>query len=227
MRSLLLIAAHVALVAAYGTGPPKGDQEGAAKVCMDMFPVGHGEDARTEAPPYEIRLDATQLSLGSPISVKSDQTTYTYFEGVFVQARMASCGSSEGMEALGSFSIAENDTFLQLYSCGKGQMDNAVGHKEASHQSNITFLWHPPASEPGHVYFRATVAKNRTHFWTNVFSPFVTDPSDTRSLPQDDAMNNKYCDVRSTLAGAASSVFALTPLIIAAFVITNALRVFQ
>ena len=53
-----------------------------------------------------IAVSVTLRATGNP--------DYPYFEGMFVQARMASCGSDK---PIGTFSIPDGDTFMQIMDC--------------------------------------------------------------------------------------------------------------
>lgn len=215
MSRLLLLTVCLMSAAAYPEGAPKTGGEG-KNVCINMFPTGHGANAQSSTPPYELKVDKTSLGNGRiTVTLKVKDGGTTYFEGVFVQARMASCGSTVGMEAIGKFSLSANDPFLQLYNCGDNMVNNAVGQKVNPRTTSTTFYWDQPASATGHVFFRATVVKNTQTFWTNVFSEFVRDTTNTSEL------NTTYCEVQMTNDNAPSSVSPVTSLIVAAFVIVK------
>ena len=240
MLFLALCSLTVLSVTAYPMGPPKANTGNATltmlheELCKDMFPYGHGKDAQSVAPPYEFLLSRTTLNepmksleMSGPITVtlrvKDGQTEFPYFEGLIVQARAAHCNSGDKMEAIGTFELYnQSDSFIEVFECFGAK--NSIAHKAHEKPTEVKFLWQPPRSEPGNIYFQATVVKNTETFWTNVFSKFVMDGTDTSTT------EGEYCKVRSmwkTDTGAASSVSAVTSLIIAAFVTVNAILGFQ
>ncbi|KAL8590227.1 hypothetical protein ACOMHN_010422 [Nucella lapillus] len=202
------ILAGLDLVRAYPNGPPMG-------ACGHMFPTGHGNDAMTSDPPYSLvvtggPLTMTGQTFNLTLRVKGG-TEYKYFKGWFVQARMASCYMPE--KPLGSFILPPGDTYSQLMNCHKERPNSALAHNKSMHVNDkLTFQWQAPNSLPGHFYFRATVVKNKSTFWTNVFSEIIKDESD-QYFP----VPTKYCDVcMKKAACTASSFAALTSLIVAA-----------
>ena len=56
------------------------------------------------------------------------------------------------------------------------------------------------------------MVKNEKTFWTNVFSPYVEDDTDKSPVPDD------YCPVQKKLTASASSLAALTSLVVAGVV---------
>ncbi|KAK7100442.1 putative defense protein Hdd11 [Littorina saxatilis] len=206
LQPFLLALAVVHVAHGYPNGPP-------VKACTSMYPSGHKVDAQTSDPPYELLVSSNTVQLGQDVTVTLKMKTdhdpaYPYFEGVFVQARMANCMSDL---PIGTFSVPENDPFLRVMDCHADRPMSAVSHKNHTHQTEKMFTWTAPTSEPGRIYFRATVVKNTETFWTNVYSPYLEDDTDDSNVP------GKYCEVQSTV-GSASSLAAVTSLVVAAVI---------
>lgn len=155
----------------FGMGPPLG-------ACVDMWPKQHGADAQTSDPPYTITTSKDTYSPGEILTITVSTTEnedIKFFEGLFVQARRANCSHKEYEEAVGTFALPDDETFLGLLHC-QGGPNSAVGHIAHAHIVERKFSWTAPASSVGHIYFRATVARRQKTFWTKVTSEFIRDP---------------------------------------------------
>ncbi|XP_025110857.1 putative defense protein Hdd11-like [Pomacea canaliculata] len=117
---------------------------------------------------------------------------------MFVQARLADDCSVTS--PIGSFNIPVNDNFMQQMVCDK--TNDAVSHRMKSAQNSKSFIWTPPPTIPGTIYFRATVVYNKTTFWTDVFSEFL--------LPSGAKPNPQYCPVQKTFVTTTSSATKVT-----------------
>ncbi|PVD23104.1 hypothetical protein C0Q70_16366 [Pomacea canaliculata] len=69
---------------------------------------------------------------------------------MFVQARLADDCSVTS--PIGSFNIPVNDNFMQQMVCDK--TNDAVSHRMKSAQNSKSFIWTPPPTIPGTIYFR-------------------------------------------------------------------------
>lgn len=200
----MMLMAMVAEVRGYPQGPP-------VSACGDMFPQGHKVDAKPITPPYTLSASPATVAAGETVTLSLEATgdsTYPYYEGMFVQARWASCDSDE---PVGTFTVPQNDDFLKLMTCNNTAA-SAVSNKVSNHETNKTFTWTAPTPFQGRIYFRATVVKNKENFWTNVFSSYVTYTGDTSQAPAE------YCTVRSTWS---SSVPGLSASLIVAVIVTS------
>ncbi|XP_041351735.1 putative defense protein 3 [Gigantopelta aegis] len=193
LSQILVCVVMVALttVSCHPEGPP-------LEACVDMFPTGHKVDAQKSTAIANIALrradgsKATTYSANEMITVTlataNPSDTTIYYEGMFVQARRANCGSDKRTEPVGKFTH-EPSNYLKTLDCG-GITKSAICHKDHIHQTNQTFTWTAPATPVGHIYFQATVVKNTQTFWTGVTSEFLKDSND-QSAP-------KYCEYRKT-----------------------------
>ncbi|XP_076462852.1 putative defense protein 3 [Babylonia areolata] len=210
---VVVLLQTTASVTAYPNGAPDS-------TCLSMFPVGHRVNAMTSSPPFALEVTGGPLtfpnqSLTVTLRVKRDPD---HFVGMLVQARMADCYSDK---PVGSFYFQGEGNFLKVMDCHIERPRSAVSHNASVKRTNkVQFFWLSPMSPPGHIYFRATVVKNVTTFWTNVFSEMVQDASDSRPLPR------HHCDVCTRLAAcSASSLAAVTSLVTAALCCLSFARV--
>ncbi|XP_060077433.1 putative defense protein [Ylistrum balloti] len=160
----------------FGMGPPLG-------ACVDMWPKAHGADSQTSDPPYTITVSKDTYTPGETLTVVVNTTInkdIKFFEGLLLQARRANCSHTHFEEAVGTFNLPADETFLGLLNC-QGGRNSAVGHIAHAHIVDRTFTWTAPDASVGHVYFRATVARRQTTFWTQVTSDFVRDVSESSS----------------------------------------------
>ncbi|KAK7508160.1 hypothetical protein BaRGS_00000399, partial [Batillaria attramentaria] len=257
--------------AAFGTGPP-------LDACATMFPVGHGFDAQLVPPPYELSVSTTQVTLGSTVTVTlkvKDGFGQEYFEGIFVQARLASC---ESVTPVGTFSIPQHE-FLKLLSCGgvsswprhhslvpflrlfikPSNMRRQWGFKSSvcvktqevvnrekkakkKSQSELNLQtqqrcgsWAEFPTDFSDIHMdcstswaspTATVVKEKNIFWTNVFSPYIGDPSlgGYGGISRCKVVTKR--ERAATVMGSASSSSATSSLIFVAVVTANGLARF-
>ncbi|KAK6190287.1 hypothetical protein SNE40_002193 [Patella caerulea] len=191
MLSFVVIVCTIGAVTGYASGPP-------TSACADMYPTGHETNAQTGTPYFEITTAENTYSAGGTVTVTLTATS-NYYEGVFVQARRATSNCSDGTNdgAVGSFTIPNGDTFLQLISCN-GIAGGAVAHKTSSHQTSKTITWTAPAQTVGQIYFRGVFVRNEETFWTDIFSSVVKPTGDTST-------DLTVCPVRTTLNGSGAN----------------------
>ncbi|KAK6185061.1 hypothetical protein SNE40_007382 [Patella caerulea] len=176
----------ICVVNGYPQGPP-------TSACSDMYPTGHGANAQTGTPYFQITVDQSTYSADGTVTVNLIATS-NYYEGVFIQARRATSNCSDGTNdtPVGTFTIPSGDTFLQLMTCS-GVSGSAVSQKTKVHITNKSITWTAPNPAIGQIYFRGTFVKNEKTFWTDISSPIVKPTGDsTTSL--------SACPVRTTMA---------------------------
>ncbi|XP_069105805.1 putative defense protein 3 [Argopecten irradians] len=177
MRVLLLVLLYgdFLMESSFGfsLGPPVG-------ACVSMFPI-HGADAQSSESPFTIIVNKNTYSPGEEITVFVNTTDNNpdieFFEGLIIQARRARCDVVNYEEALGTFVLGSSEDFLGLMDC-QGGANSSVVHKAHAHIYNRTFTWIAPSTRVGHIYFRGTIARRQSTFWTNVKSSFIRDTTD-------------------------------------------------
>ncbi|XP_052817397.1 putative defense protein Hdd11 [Mya arenaria] len=167
--TFIAVLAGISCCHGYSLGPP-------LEACGDMFPTGHGFQASTDASPFSFNLTKNTYSPGERIEVylNTSQEMYgDYFmEGVLIQMRPVTCE----VKSIGTFSVPDQDEFLKPFSCF-GRDGSALRHYSHLHIYNRTFSWTAPSQSSGHLYIRATIARNQEKFWTNVYSEYILDES--------------------------------------------------
>lgn len=168
--------------------------------CEEMFPVDHGVHAKnhqaaTATPPYLLTVNATSYRPGDVIEIflnssKPASDVYGFYEGALVEARRSDCSHSLYKHPVGEFFLKAGEDFLETMTCSQ-QQNSAVRHMAHAHIYNNTIYWRAPPSTVGHIYFRGTVARRQSEFWTNVNSVHIRDSSSTVTLP------TSYCKPRT------------------------------
>ncbi|KAH3814054.1 hypothetical protein DPMN_142532 [Dreissena polymorpha] len=204
----LLISLALVLVCCHGyaLGPP-------IEACVEMFPLDHGADARKDSSPFTMTINATSYSPGDVIKVvlnTSEIYGHYFLEGLFVQMRPVTCVNT----SVGTFSIETGDDFLKTMDCF-AKPASAIAHYSHEHIHDRTFYWTAPSTANGHLYLRATVARNLKNFWTNVFSDFILDAS----IPNASPTTLKTCAVRSKQTSGVSITTSSSVVIFAALVV--------
>lgn len=157
-------------------GPPA-----TTHVCKNMFPEGHHVDSQTTEPPFEIMLSQNVYTSWEEIQVTLKAKPGHYFRGFFMQARRADCTHRFQYEPLGTFTVLPGDiTLLKTLPCFNNK-DSAVSHRTNESLAKAVFRWNAPAAQIGHIFFVATVVKERELFWTNVRYVFLRDLSNKES----------------------------------------------
>ncbi|OWF49188.1 putative defense protein [Mizuhopecten yessoensis] len=178
----------------YGLGPPIG-------ACVSMWP-GHEVDAQSTDPPYTITVSKNTYTPGEQLTVFVNTTDLNpeiqFFEGLIIQARRAKCSHVHYQEAVGSFTLESGEDFLGLLNC-QGGVNSTVAHRAHDHIYNRTFTWIAPSTSVGHVYFRGTIVRRKTTFWTTVKSTFIRDTSDT-STPESCYVQTEQADTCTSSA---------------------------
>ncbi|KAK2837192.1 hypothetical protein Q5P01_014404 [Channa striata] len=140
----------------YPTGAPSG-------ACEDMMPRHVGVQPQPSPTPYTLLTNTRTYQPGTPITVT---ITGPEYRGLLLEART---GSSTN--ALGSWQLPPPDTrFLQC----SGNPQGAVTHSNTNLKGNATVYSWIPSDSTGPVYFKATVAQQRTVYWVNVRSDTLT-----------------------------------------------------
>lgn len=165
----LIITVLLCCYHGYRNGPP-------LEACGDMFPEGHGVQAQTNQTPFTFTVNATQYRPGDVIKVVFNSSGDWFMEGALIQMRTLECKGSS--PAVGRFSVEQNEDFLQTFDCFSKHA-SALRHFEHLKIYNRTFYWTAPSEAVGHVYIKATIARNQQLFWTNVTSPLIYDASDS------------------------------------------------
>lgn len=211
MRDYLLFLAVYAVSCCHGYryGPPMS-------ACGDMFPSEHGYDAQESEPPFKMTLDKTEYLPGEVITVNltseknPNNPEEWFFEGILVQARTFNC---EAILAVGSFQVSNGEDFLQPIDCF-AKPNSTLRHYAHAHIYNRTFTWTAPNTPVGHVYLRATIARNRSIFWTNLYSAIIKDKSSTDPVPTTEA----FCPVATKYTSSASGVVTSIVLLLSVLV---------
>jgi hypothetical protein len=147
-----------------------------------MFPEGHGAEAYTSPPPYEISV-SDRCSTDKPITVTISVTdnNKTWFEGFLVQARPV-----RGENITYGIFETNNDRQLQGLQCPNSPApgsNNSIGHREAKKYYKKVFTWTPPPTGvKGGIQFVATIIHETPEFWMNVRSPTVASPCAATAL---------------------------------------------
>ncbi|KAL0993968.1 hypothetical protein UPYG_G00116240 [Umbra pygmaea] len=144
----------------YATGAP-------TSTCNDMLPRHSGSQPQPTATPYTILTSARTFQAGQPITVTINGPEYT---GILLAAR-----SGTSTDDLGSWkSPPVNTKFLKC----SGNTQGAITHANTIPKNNATvFTWIPPNNNIT-VYFKATIAQQRTVYWVNIQSEMLTKGSD-------------------------------------------------
>ncbi|XP_046899197.1 putative defense protein 3 [Hypomesus transpacificus] len=152
----LVILHAVCLVAGFPNGAP-------TSACEDMMPRHAGVQPQPTRAPYAILTNSKTFQPGQPITVIIYGPDY---RGVLLEAR-----TETSPNALGNWRLPPPDTkFLQC----SGNSQGAITHANTNLKGNTTtFSWMPP-STINSVYFMATVAQQRTVYWLNIRSAFLT-----------------------------------------------------
>ncbi|KAF3695735.1 putative defense protein 3 [Channa argus] len=124
-----------------------------------MMPRHIGVQPQPSPAPYTLLTNTRTYQPGMPITVTISGPEY---RGLLLEARTGS-----GTNALGSWQLPPPDTrFLQC----TGNPRGAVTHSNTNLKGNTTvYSWMPPDSTSP-IYFKATVAQQRTVYWLNVRS---------------------------------------------------------
>ncbi|KAL3868654.1 hypothetical protein ACJMK2_041433 [Sinanodonta woodiana] len=183
--ALVILFASIEVTTSFHSGPPN-----TTIVCKEMFPVGHGVDAQMSSPPYKIFLSQNIYTPSEKIQVTVQAEKGHFIRGLFIQARLADCSGDHKDVPIGTFFLKPDERYLKTVSCLNTQY-SAVSHLSNTPLGNAVFDWYAPDSHQGHIYFRATVVKQRRTFWTNVMSEFVRDIG-SHAHPE-------YCPVRSLI----------------------------
>ncbi|XP_056135183.1 putative defense protein Hdd11 [Lampris incognitus] len=140
----------------YPTGAP-------TSACEDMVPRHTGVQPQPSPPPYTVLTNTRTFQPGEPVTVTIVGPVY---RGVLLEAR-----TTYSSTALGSWQLPPPDT--KLLEC-KGNPRGAITHSNINIKGNTTaYSWIPPTSASS-LYFKATVAQQRTIFWLNVRSATLT-----------------------------------------------------
>lgn len=185
MEILLIVALLFGLSSAYRYGAPIGS-------CNEMFPVLHGVDARSDDPPFTITVNKNSYTAGSSIEVfvdaadkdPDDPTKEWFMEGILIMARQYKTAAKDcPTTPIGTWEVPDCDDFVRVIDCYPKQYDkSAVTHYTHVHAFNTTLTWKAPDTPVGHVYFVATIARNKERFWVNVQSETIMDPTDSSSV---------------------------------------------
>ena len=175
----LLVLALVTAVEGHGTYVPK-------EACTNMWPQGHNTLAQTNESPYVISINSTTYSPGDAIEVFVNATgahDIDIFEGILLQVRHAvGCDHKDVNNKVGTYLLENGEDFLNRMTCSK-QYDT-IAHKAHAHIYNRTFIWMAPSDLTGPVYIKATIARRKETFWTNVHSMFITDSLNPYTTPE-------------------------------------------
>ncbi|XP_072032021.1 ferric-chelate reductase 1-like [Amphiura filiformis] len=91
------------------------------------------------------------------------------FKGFFVQAR-----SMEGDSGVPLGRFINPHVGSKVMSCSLSPTAaNAWSHMDKYHKSDTTATWVAPPSNEGNIFFRATVVKEKSIYWENIFSDIV------------------------------------------------------
>ncbi|KAL4648300.1 putative defense protein 3 [Arapaima gigas] len=159
----VLVAVVVLLALPPGSPFPNGAPTSA---CEDMVPRHTGVQVQPAPAPYTIHTSSRTFHPNQAITVAIKGSVY---RGVLLEAR-----SGDGLQALGRWQFPPANTrFLQC----SGNPQGAVTHSNTNEKNNSTlYIWMPPSGLSS-VYFKATVAQQRTVFWLDVRSEILTTSS--------------------------------------------------
>ncbi|WAR24065.1 FRRS1-like protein [Mya arenaria] len=143
--------------------------------CGAMFPWGHGVQARNDSPPFSFRLNSTSYSPGDVIEVFLN-TSQEMFGDYFLEGALIQ---------------------MRPVTC-----KSALRHYAHIHIYNRTFYWTAPSKPSGHLFIRATIARNQKNFWTNVYSDYILDKSGGTPA------NLNHCTTGGAVKLAVSSILA-------------------
>ncbi|XP_064606381.1 putative defense protein 3 [Liolophura sinensis] len=182
LAGVLFTLAFTGMAVAYPDGAP-------TLACGEMFPTGHKADAQNSDAPYTIGVSSNSYANSANITVTLDVKGDNYYEGVFIQARIAKCPNNS--TAIGTYVF--NNTLLKTINCFN-QQKNALTHSTKEKKRKLVFTWVPPSPAVGTVYFRGTFVKETEEFWTDVSSDFISDGRTTSVEPE-------KCKVRTSGTG--------------------------
>ncbi|XP_018602093.1 putative defense protein Hdd11 isoform X1 [Scleropages formosus] len=152
----VLIGVLVLQVLSHGLGLPTGAPTSA---CKDMMPRHAGVQPQPAPVPYTIHTSSRSFQANQPVTVAIKGPDYT---GILLEAR-----SGNSADALGTWQIPPANTrFLQCSHNPQGAITHANTNVK---NSSTTYTWMPPDGV-SNIYFKATVAQQRTVYWLNVRS---------------------------------------------------------
>ncbi|KAK3577480.1 hypothetical protein CHS0354_026427 [Potamilus streckersoni] len=196
--ALVFLFASLEMTTSFPSGPPN-----TTVVCKEMFPVGHGVDAQMSNPPYKIFLSQNIYTPLEKIQVTVQAERGYFIRGLFLQARLADCSGDHKDVPIGTFFLKPDERYLKTVSC-LNRRYSTVSHLSNTPLDHAVFDWYAPDPHTGHIYFRATVVKQRRTFWTNVMSEFVRDIG-SHAHPE-------YCPVRHLIDNDRELSTAKTPI---------------
>ncbi|XP_035688607.1 putative ferric-chelate reductase 1 [Branchiostoma floridae] len=153
-----------------GVGGSEGYGNGAPlEACVTMMPGHFGTSAQTSPNPYSLVAPA-QYVPGQSLTV---QITGADFQGFLIQARKVGTTTSIGVFTSLPSTVRTNDCPNTV---ARGA--NSATHNSQAVKRDLTLTWTPP-SDAGHgtVEFVATVAEQKTVYWTGLKSSQLTEAS--------------------------------------------------
>ncbi|XP_055959373.1 putative defense protein 3 [Patella vulgata] len=162
-KCLVLVGA-VCRVYSYGDGAP-------LKACVNLMPQHHGIDAQPPNSPYTIMVSSTTYHPSQQIKVAI--TGGGNHRGLLVQARTSN-------------SITPVGTFFSPSANTKTTKCNATAdswtHSSDAEKNSSTVTWTAPSTDMGQITFKATIAKDKNHYWLNHESAAIRYTSGTTNI---------------------------------------------
>lgn len=155
----------VARVQAYKNGPPVANEG----ICESMRPKHQATPKTDDPPPFEVKFSHDCFKENSQVKVTIEQNLQDdekFFEGFFTQVRVGGVNST----SYGTFVIDEDfefKSYVQTLNCFEEQQ-NAIGHKGARHQEEVSFYWNAPSDLTEDVDFVSTMVRHKAEVWLNV-----------------------------------------------------------
>ncbi|XP_019635185.1 PREDICTED: putative ferric-chelate reductase 1 [Branchiostoma belcheri] len=170
-------------VQGYGNGAP-------LEACVTMTPGHFGTTAQTSPTPYSLVAPA-QYVPGQSITV---QITGADFQGFLIQARKVGTTTSVGFFTDPPSNVRTNDCPNTV---ARGA--NTATHNSQATKRDLSLTWTPP-SEAGHgtVEFVATVAEQKTVYWTDLKSSQLTETTAAAATTQQVTTPARTTPLRTT-----------------------------
>ncbi|CAH1238176.1 FRRS1 [Branchiostoma lanceolatum] len=161
----------------WGVGGGEGYGNGAPlDACISLMPGHYGTTAQTSPNPYSL-VAPTQYVPGQSVTV---QITGADFQGFLIQARKVGTSTTIGFFTDPPSNVRTNDCPNTM---ARGA--NSATHNSQAVKRDLSLTWTPP-SDAGHgaVEFVATVAEQKTVYWTGLKSSQLTETTAASATTQ-------------------------------------------
>ncbi|CAG2196341.1 unnamed protein product [Mytilus edulis] len=160
----------------------------------------------TRDPPFEIKVNTTKVKPGELVEVVlTSKGKYDFFKGYFMQVFEDKSFFSKIIPLpQGSWIPLGRSRTLQCHI-----YEDSISHTEASYKRNVTMLWRAPMAATHPFKVKATVVRNYTHYWEDIWSPTIyptemisieTPPINPNPAPATQNKENEKKDLLESLA---------------------------